>query len=116
MPVDALSDEASILKAEVVRMSLPVTSVKNWRTHANMVAAQYQRPPWAVITRIKVKADPKTQFQVTFTAEQPVANTLLDALHNASQEATKLLMEPYDMTPPEEEEAPAKTSSRKKKY
>lgn len=115
MPVSALEDAASIAKAEVARMSLPVTSVKNWRTHANVVAAQYNRPPWAVITKIKVKPDPKSQFQVVFSPEGPVSNDLLDALYNASQEAAKLLLEPYDMTPPEEQEEAPKTS-RKKKY
>jgi hypothetical protein len=115
MPLDALKDETSILKAEIARMSLPVTSVKNWRSHANLVAAQYNRPPWAVITRIKVKPDPKTQFQVVFSAEQPIANDLLDPLHKAVQEATKLLLEPYDMTPPEEREEEQKPASNRKK-
>ncbi len=90
--------------AEIAVMSLPVMSVRNWRTYVNQLSAQYQRPAWGMITRIKVVPDAKSQFKVLFEAGVPLAEEFMGAVHNRVEMCVNTLMVPYDMTPTEERE------------
>ncbi len=90
--------------AEIAVMSLPVMSVRNWRTYVNQLSAQYQRPAWGMITRIKVVPDAKSQFKVTFEPGSLVAEDFMGVIHDRIEMCVNTLMVPYDMTPTEERE------------
>lgn len=52
--------------ADVVQMSLPVTSVRNWSDYVHKLSTTVQRPFFAVATRISVTPHQKHQFHVNF--------------------------------------------------
>ena len=61
-------------------MKVPVTSVRAWAHYVQWVAATHKRPPFAMVTRIGLVADPKVQFRVTFEAVGPAEQRLIPAL------------------------------------
>jgi hypothetical protein len=52
--------------ADIVQMSLPVTSVRAWSDYVHKLASTVQRPPFGVATRISVSPHPKHQFHINF--------------------------------------------------
>lgn len=99
--------QGEVEKAEIAICELPVTSVGNWGTHVNRCAAEFGRPPWAVMTEISVIPDMKTQFKVLFDVKGLVNVEFLDALNKKALSSVPSLLVPYDMTPPEPQKAPA---------
>lgn len=89
-------------RAEIAIISLPVMSVANWKNYVNLLSAQYQRPCWGIITKIKVVPDPKTQFKVTFEDVGIIADDFMGPIHDKIESAMGVLMTPYDMTPVED--------------
>lgn len=113
LPAGAVQN-GEIMKAEMAILSLPVTSVRNWGNYVNLVAAEYGRPPWALLTEIALTPHMKNQFEVKFTARGVVNNEYLNELSKRAEGALTVLMTPYDMTPVPEtpKAAPAKTSKK----
>ena len=93
----------AILQAEIALMNVPVTSVKNWSNYVNKVGASYRRPPWAVITTIKVVPDQKTQFKVQFNPLGVLDDELLGALDAKRTSVVPVLTQPYEKPEPAEE-------------
>lgn len=113
LPVSSVKD-GNVKTAEMAIISIPVTSVKNWANYANKVAAQYERPPWAVITKIKVGPHSKNQFEVTFETIGMVDDSLLMDMMQRNESATETLMSPYE--PSEQAESAPEEKGKKKKY
>jgi len=94
VPLDALAD--GVEKAVSAMLRIPVTSVVNWSAYVHLLAATSKRPPWSVVTRIKVVPDPKKQFQVTFSVVAPVNDThQLAAIQEMRGRVQKSIMNPY---------------------
>lgn len=90
IPADCINDPSKIGEIEEMYIKLPVLSVKNWAMYVNAVAAQYKRPPFAVLTSISTEPDAKAQFKVTFKALGIIPNEAMDAIiarHETSQAA-----------------------------
>lgn len=101
---DALEDPASLLAAEVRTMNVPVMSVKGWAAYVKQIAEDMKRPPWGVVTKIKLVPDPKSQFKVTFAFEELVPFT--GELYEAMQKKLNLV-KPQMVAPfPKAEEKP----------
>ena len=113
IPATAIA-QGEIEKAEIATCELPVTSVGNWGNHVNRCAAEFGRPPWAVMTEISVVPDMKTQFKVLFEVKGLVNTEFLDALHKKALSSTPNVLVPYDMTPQEEKAPPPAASGNKK--
>ena len=107
-------DAKDIAKAEIAVLTLPVTSVKNWGTYVQGLAAEYRRPPFGVFTEIEVEPDPKRQFTVRFKCTGIVADEgTLGAIYNRKPSVDEILMTPYDDSGNAEKEA---DSDKTKKY
>ena len=115
IPANALKSEAALASAEIAKMTISVTNVKQYTNHVNAVAAQFQRPTWGVITNITTKPDPKTQFKVLFSAREAIDLSLLPGLEPLLDSAQTVLQAPFDMTPRAEEDEPD-TKGKKKKF
>lgn len=94
-------------QAEIAVLSLPVMSVRNWSNYVNMVAAQFQRPCWGLLTRIIVKPDTKSQFKVHFEMAGVLEEDFLGAIHPRLEMCLNTLNVPYDLTPPAEQKEEA---------
>lgn len=90
LPADCINDPTKIISAEQIYLKIPVTSVKSWKKYVSAVAAEFKRPPFAVITTIGTEPDANTQFKVTFTCKGAVpvgaATNALISAHKASQQ------------------------------
>ena len=96
-------DAEVLASSEMAMLGVPVMSVKNWSVYVNAVSAKYQRPPWGMITRIKVVPDPKSQFRITFAEIEPVDSELLNVIGGRIAAAKTMLQTPYELDPQEEE-------------
>lgn len=107
LPQDAVADPEKIKAAEVVYLKLPVLSVKNWSLYVNNVAAEFKRPPFAVVTQISTVPDTKAQFKVTFKTGYKVGDApLIEALVARHARESETIDFPYqaEATKPETEE------------
>jgi hypothetical protein len=87
IPADAITSAESVKAAEVAALRPPVTSLKNYATYVQTVAASLRRPPLAVISEIAVVPDPKTQFKVTFNMLKAIDDpVIISALVARSRE------------------------------
>lgn len=111
IPKSAL--EQGISKAEMGKMTLPVTSVRGWANYVNSLATQYRRPPWAMLTEVSLVPDVKTQFQVKFTAVGMVDNEHLAAIRAKQEMANTVLLAPYEHS--ESVERPADDKPKKER-
>lgn len=110
-----LTPEA-VRDGEILQAKLPVTSGPGWAQYVNMLAATYQRPPWAVITEIGAVPDPKTQFKVTFTFKGLISEDLLDVLEARHETTYDLLAIPYQANSEEEKPVKKKPVAKARKF
>lgn len=102
IPADSLTSAAAVAVAEVAALRPPVTSLKNYSSYVQTIAATLRRPPLAVITEISVVSDPKTQFKVVFNMVKAIEDPeIIQALiKRAAEETEKAIatagMEPTD--------------------
>lgn len=114
IPADVQAED--IVTAEVATLSLPVMTVsKQWSPYVHKLSTLYQRPPLAMITRIGVKPDPKSQFQITFDDVRPVDKTMLKGLIDKGEASMVLLERAYEPNV-EEDEGDSPKPKRGKKF
>jgi hypothetical protein len=97
MPADALKNN-SIKTAELAVLDIPVTSVRNWATYVNLLSATEARPSWAMVSKIKLEADPRTQIRVSFQPAFPIPEEFLGEIMARAQTSKTVLMVPYEKT------------------
>jgi len=66
MTADSIESIDSINMAEVAALRTPVTSVKPFALYLQKIANAVKRPLSAVVTKISLVPDPKTQFRLEF--------------------------------------------------
>ena len=86
-------------------MKLPVTSVKGYASFVKQVAGALRRPPFGIVTKVKVVPDPKSQFKVVFEPIMNLPDELMGAIMKRHEEVKSTIDFPYQ--PAEEETAPA---------
>jgi hypothetical protein len=100
-------------KAEMAVLELPVTSVRNWSSYVNGLAASTGLPPYAIVTEISVVPDRKSQFKIEFTPLHAIEDgEIILALKKKRAEAERLALVPFD--PYQEPEAKPVPQPKKK--
>ena len=112
--LDVFDDLEHFQKTALAYLKLPVTSVKGYATFVSQTAAVLKRPPHAVLTRVSVVPDPKTQFKVLFEALDKVPNELIPTLMERHQGAKALIDFPY--SPDDGQAQKADKPAKKRKY
>jgi hypothetical protein len=115
IPGNVLETDDGVLAAEVATAKLPVTSVRHWKKYLDTLSALYQRPSYAVVTRISCTPDPKTQFKVNFEVVGGVDAERLAAISSKIELVEPTLLKPYEPAGEEEEEAPETKAAKKKR-
>jgi hypothetical protein len=67
MTADSADSANAISLGEVAALRIPVTSVKGYSTYVQTVASTVKRPLAAVVTKVSLVPDPKTQFKIVFS-------------------------------------------------
>lgn len=91
-------DVEDFAKADIAYMKLPVMSVKGYASYLKQISEQFQRPLFAVFTRIYLEPDPKSQFRVRFELIEPVPNELIPTLlarHKQAQKEIEFAYTPF---------------------
>lgn len=91
MLIPANTDDAAV--SELAMLRVPPASLKFWARYATMVASS-GRPPWAVVTRIKIVPQ-KMAFTIEFERVGDLSEEMLEAVHGRIEECQNLLMQPY---------------------
>lgn len=91
--------------AQAAFLDLPVMSAGEYAKYVKQLAGALHRPPFAVVTHVKVVPDAKSQFRVTFEAIEEVGPALIEALISRHEEAKQIVTQPLRLDA-EEEEAP----------
>lgn len=93
--ITIFDDPKDYQRGEIYTLRLPPTSIKSWAAYVKAVSAGYQRPPCAVVTRVSLVPNDKTQFSVEFSTVAEVEEDVLEAVLGRLDEASAILMEPY---------------------
>jgi hypothetical protein len=89
----------AVKTAELAVIDLPVTSVKNYSSFVNALAASANVPPWAAVSQISVVPDAKTQFKVMFQPMRVLPSLdIVNAVKARLEFALRLAMQPYEAT------------------
>jgi len=98
--------EEALASASFAFLKLPVTSVKGYASFVQQLATTMKRPPFGIITKIKVVPDAKTQFKVVFEPLMNVPDELMPTVIKRHQEAEGVIEFPYRLDDPNEAPAP----------
>lgn len=84
-------------KADIAYIHVPVTSVKAWAGYVRSLNDTLGKPPLAVITRIALEKDSKTQFKMTFELVEEIeaSGDTFAALWQKHETAQKEITWPY---------------------
>ena len=107
---EMFDDEEHFASTTIGFMKLPVTSVKGYASFVKQVAGTLRRPPFGIVTKVRVIPDPKTQFKVLFEPIMNIPDELMGAIMKRHEEAKSTIDFPY--TPVEEESPAPKRGSR----
>jgi hypothetical protein len=109
--LELIDDVEHFESAAMGFMKLPVTSVKGYASFVKQVAGALRRPPFGIVTKVKVVPDAKSQFKVVFEPIMNLPDELMGAIMKRHEEAQATIDFPYQ---PNDEEAvpPPKRGSR----
>lgn len=94
--IPASTPPEAVITAEIAILRPPVTSIKNWQTYTQKLAAVYKRPPLAVITQVGTVPDQKSQFKVTFDDKGMVDVSMLKPLIERVPAALEICQKVYE--------------------
>ena len=109
--MEVFEEPSHYREADMAFLKIPVTSVKGWSKYVHQLHKEHGRPPYGVLTRIYIKADPKTQFKVMFEFIEAIEDEdVLNVVMVRNADAMKDIAQPYEEPTPEELEKPASKS------
>lgn len=108
--LEMFDDEDHFASTAIGFMKLPVTSVKGYASFVKQVAGALRRPPFGIITKVKVVDDDKSQFKVVFEPLTTVPDELMATIMQRYEEAKSTIDFPY--TPNDDEPAPPTRNNR----
>lgn len=82
--------------AEPRTLKVPVTSVKNLTGYIKNLNEKFKRPPLAVVTKITLKPDPKTQFQMHFSHEGDIDGEVIGEIIEKADANIGDITKPYE--------------------
>ena len=105
--MEVFDDPAHFRAADIAFLKLPVTSTKNWSKYVHGLNKEFQVPPFAVLTHVYLRPDPKTQFKVFFDCIEVIEDEdILKILFDRNEEAMEAIEQPYAEPTAEELEKP----------
>ncbi len=96
--VDDIANLEDISQAEIAMFETPVTSSATFKKYAKRVIGASEMPLWALVTRLI--ADDKSDWEAIGTPElvETVPPGMLDGLERLAQQATEMVLAPFDVS------------------
>lgn len=110
-----IDDEEHFRTADPAYLKVPVMSGKGFDAYVRDVADQFNKPLFAVYTRVSVVPDAKSQFKVLFELIEPVDDSLIPVLMDRYRKVNDEVDFPYTVFEDDEDAAPAPKASAGKK-
>jgi len=107
-----IEDESHYEQAQGAFLNLPVMSAQGYARYVKQLKGSLNRPPFAVVTRVKVVPDAKSQFLVTFEAIEELPAELIGTIIKRHEEAEELIMVPFSLVADDQEEAAPKKGGK----
>lgn len=101
---EIIDDPEHYEKGEIGYLGIPATSINSFGMYVKQVKGAMKLPPFAVITRVFITPDNKSQFKVNFELIEAAPKTCLEALLNRH----KLVRDQIEFGYPKPEETPLK--------
>lgn len=113
--LELIEDDEHFRTCEEAYLKVPVMSGKGFDAYVRDVSEQFNKPLFAVYTRIYILPDAKSQFKVHFELIEPVDKDLLPALLERYKKLHETIDFPYVPFTEDEDEQPARKASASKK-
>ena len=108
MTADSIGSVEAVNLGEVAALRTPVTSVRGFATYLQKVASATKRPLSAVVTRISVVPDAKTQFKLNFDFVRAIEDLdVVKALIARGEKELNTAIETAGVEETTDDEAPA---------
>lgn len=82
-----ITDPEHYASADIAYLKTSVTSVKDLARYVTALASSLHRPPLAVVTRVWLEPDPKTQFKVKFEMIEQLPVEMYEIIMKRHEEA-----------------------------
>lgn len=112
--LEIIEDPEHYETADIAYLSIPVMSVKDWARYLATLGG-IRRPAYAVITRVFVEPDPKSQFRVKFEVLEEVPEELIDVIDYRVEEAGRGIVFGYTAPSGSQDDEDEDDRPRKKK-
>jgi len=109
-----IDDPEHFRTCEEAFLKVPVMSGKGFDAYVRDIAEQFNKPLFAVYTRIYMTPDPKSQFKTNFELIEPVSDELIPALMERYRKLHESIDFPYVVFEAEDDVARKPTASSKK--
>lgn len=110
---EPIEEEKHYQSSEFTYMKLPVTSTTAFANYVKSVSKAMGYPPFAVVTKISVVPDAKTQFKVVFETIGELEEDLLPIMVERNKECRETIDFPYSLERDDDDDKPAKASKKK---
>jgi hypothetical protein len=97
---------SEVPEATIGLFKVPPTSMRGYGEYVRSIAEVHKRPPWAMITEIKVLPDPQKQVVVSFKPASQLSQDVAMAVKARAEAVTDALMAPYPVFTEAAAEAP----------
>ncbi len=104
--LDLYTEPSHFETADIAMVKVSPTSTKNWAAYVQAVKAQFNYPPYAVITRMYLEKHVKNQFALKFDLIDKIPDDLAAIIIARHEEAAANIVTPYTR-PQERDAAPA---------
>ena len=104
MTADSADSANAVSLGEVAALRIPVTSVKGYSTYVQTVASTVKRPLAAVVTKVSLVPDPKTQFKIVFSFVKTIED--IDVIKSLIARGEKEMLNAMNNPDIEDTEAP----------
>lgn len=115
--LEVFEDADHFAKAEVAYLKVPVTSGKLWDGYVKSLNEQMRKPPFAVLTRVWLEPDARSQFTVQFELLEEVDAGLIPTLiqrHKKVMEGIDFDYTPFTEDEPDNKGGGTKQAASKK--
>lgn len=117
-----LSDADDLAKVPLAFLKVPPTSITAFASYVKQLSGALRRPPFAVVTKLRLVPDPKTQFKLAFEVLEELDEDYLDVVIKRHEDASaniefayaKVEDEPAQQPKSRGRGAPARGSAKRK--
>ena len=112
-----LLSPAELAKAPLWQLTISPTNVRNWAQYVVNLRHAVVRPPFGVLSQLRVSPDPKKQINVDWAMGRLLSNEEYSVIRDRREEATDLMMVPFQtILKGESPSTPQPAAKGKKKY